>query len=218
MCGRFTLRTPPRDIVEVFQLLHALEMTPRYNIAPTQSVAFIFEQIELRRAGSRIDQIHLFPFFEEQPVHPHVGFDRYRIVIDQVVLPNRPFVLVAVDHIVEIGLRVTRRRGGQTDLDGVEMVQRVPPNRELAARVPTTTFVGNDAVEGMDRKVEFIGLVVSLLILLGECELLTACALEDRSVASRRPAYAVQFERLCYGLGATTDHCHARKFKIGDDL
>ncbi len=41
MCGRFTLRTPPKDLVEVFQLLHALEMVPRYNIAPTQPVAVI---------------------------------------------------------------------------------------------------------------------------------------------------------------------------------
>lgn len=41
MCGRFTLRTPPKDLVEVFQLLHTLEMTPRYNIAPTQPVAVV---------------------------------------------------------------------------------------------------------------------------------------------------------------------------------
>lgn len=41
MCGRFTLRTPPKDLVEVFQLLHALEMVPRYNIAPTQPVAVV---------------------------------------------------------------------------------------------------------------------------------------------------------------------------------
>jgi putative SOS response-associated peptidase YedK len=41
MCGRFTLRTPPKDLVEVFQLLRTLEMTPRYNIAPTQPVAVV---------------------------------------------------------------------------------------------------------------------------------------------------------------------------------
>lgn len=41
MCGRFTLRTTPRDLVEIFQLLHALEMTPRYNVAPTQPVLAI---------------------------------------------------------------------------------------------------------------------------------------------------------------------------------
>jgi putative SOS response-associated peptidase YedK len=41
MCGRFTLRTPPKDLVEVFQLLQKLELMPRYNIAPTQPVAAV---------------------------------------------------------------------------------------------------------------------------------------------------------------------------------
>jgi putative SOS response-associated peptidase YedK len=45
MCGRFTLRTNARDLVEVFQLLRTVELSPRYNIAPTQSVAVI-RQIE----------------------------------------------------------------------------------------------------------------------------------------------------------------------------
>ncbi len=41
MCGRFTLRTPARDLVEIFELLHEPELSPRYNIAPTQNVAVI---------------------------------------------------------------------------------------------------------------------------------------------------------------------------------
>ncbi len=41
MCGRFTLRTPPKDLVEIFQVLRALEMPARYNIAPTQPVAVV---------------------------------------------------------------------------------------------------------------------------------------------------------------------------------
>jgi putative SOS response-associated peptidase YedK len=48
MCGRFTLRTPPKDLVEVFQLLRALEMTPRYNIAPTQPVAVVRQSATCR--------------------------------------------------------------------------------------------------------------------------------------------------------------------------
>jgi putative SOS response-associated peptidase YedK len=35
MCGRFTLRTPARDLVEVFELLREPELTPRFNIPPT---------------------------------------------------------------------------------------------------------------------------------------------------------------------------------------
>jgi hypothetical protein len=41
MCGRFTLRTSSRDLVEIFQLLREPDLTPRYNIAPTQPVAVI---------------------------------------------------------------------------------------------------------------------------------------------------------------------------------
>jgi len=39
MCGRFTLRTPAKDLVGVFWLLHTAELPPRYNIAPTLPVA-----------------------------------------------------------------------------------------------------------------------------------------------------------------------------------
>jgi putative SOS response-associated peptidase YedK len=44
MCGRFTLRTPAVDLVEIFQLLHMPELTPRYNIAPTQPVAVVRQE------------------------------------------------------------------------------------------------------------------------------------------------------------------------------
>jgi putative SOS response-associated peptidase YedK len=48
LCGRFTLRTNARDLVEVFQLLRTVELPPRYNIAPTQSVAVI-RQVDRHR-------------------------------------------------------------------------------------------------------------------------------------------------------------------------
>jgi putative SOS response-associated peptidase YedK len=41
MCGRFTLRTPARDLVEIFALLREPELSARYNIAPTQRVAVV---------------------------------------------------------------------------------------------------------------------------------------------------------------------------------
>ena len=43
MCGRFTLRTPTADLVEIFELVRSFEVTPRYNIAPTQPVAAVRE-------------------------------------------------------------------------------------------------------------------------------------------------------------------------------
>jgi putative SOS response-associated peptidase YedK len=48
MCGRYTLRTPAIDLVEVFQLLREPVLEPRYNIAPTQTVAVV-RQIEKHR-------------------------------------------------------------------------------------------------------------------------------------------------------------------------
>lgn len=42
MCGRFTLRTPPGDLAEVFALFREPDwLQPRYNIAPTQQVLAI---------------------------------------------------------------------------------------------------------------------------------------------------------------------------------
>ncbi|MFQ5732103.1 MAG: SOS response-associated peptidase [Planctomycetaceae bacterium] len=41
MCGRFTLRLTPAELADVFRLLREPEWTPRFNIAPTQSVAVL---------------------------------------------------------------------------------------------------------------------------------------------------------------------------------
>jgi len=41
MCGRFTLRTPPKEVAENFGLFREPQILPRYNIAPTQNVLAI---------------------------------------------------------------------------------------------------------------------------------------------------------------------------------
>lgn len=41
MCGRLTLRTPAKDIAEVFNLVDIPDLRPRYNIAPTLPVASV---------------------------------------------------------------------------------------------------------------------------------------------------------------------------------
>ncbi len=38
MCGRFTLRTPAQVLAQVFGVTDVPELSPRYNIAPTQNV------------------------------------------------------------------------------------------------------------------------------------------------------------------------------------
>lgn len=41
MCGRFTLRTASSEVARQLGLLDVPELTPRYNIAPTQSAAVV---------------------------------------------------------------------------------------------------------------------------------------------------------------------------------
>ena len=41
MCGRFTLRTPAAQMLEIFNLVEMPALAPRYNIAPTQLVICI---------------------------------------------------------------------------------------------------------------------------------------------------------------------------------
>jgi putative SOS response-associated peptidase YedK len=41
MCGRYSLATPAQQVAEHFGLAEVPELSPRYNIAPTQSVAIV---------------------------------------------------------------------------------------------------------------------------------------------------------------------------------
>ena len=65
MCGRFTLRTPPRQIAQHFGLDEVPDLPPRYNIAPSQTVAAV------RAAHGRRElamlQWGLVPAFADDP-------------------------------------------------------------------------------------------------------------------------------------------------------
>src|SRR2546430_16414660 len=41
MCGRYTLKTPVERLSEKFQFPQVIPLGPRYNIAPSQSVAVV---------------------------------------------------------------------------------------------------------------------------------------------------------------------------------
>jgi putative SOS response-associated peptidase YedK len=41
MCGRYTLKTPAEALAQQFDLAETPDLTPRYNIAPTQQVAVV---------------------------------------------------------------------------------------------------------------------------------------------------------------------------------
>ena len=51
-------------------------------------------------------------------------------------------------------------RGGEADLDGVEVVERLAPDRLLLGRVAAVALVGDDQVEGVDRDVELLDIGV----------------------------------------------------------
>jgi len=58
MCGRFALKAPPRSIQQHFDLPETVDLSPRYNIAPSQAVAVVrhlpgknIRQLDLLRWG-----------------------------------------------------------------------------------------------------------------------------------------------------------------------
>jgi len=41
MCGRYTLRVSPAELADLFEIVNSFDWSPRYNIAPTQTVAAV---------------------------------------------------------------------------------------------------------------------------------------------------------------------------------
>ena len=50
MCGRYASTLPPEMMQELFNTLNAIDLIPRYNIAPTQPVAAVWEDSGRREA------------------------------------------------------------------------------------------------------------------------------------------------------------------------
>ena len=50
MCGRYASTLPPEMMQELFATLNRLDLIPRYNVAPTQPVAAIWEESNRREA------------------------------------------------------------------------------------------------------------------------------------------------------------------------
>lgn len=54
MCGRFTLKAPPSELVTHFGLATCPEFSPRYNIAPTSDVLVIRHKPDTGRVGQMV--------------------------------------------------------------------------------------------------------------------------------------------------------------------
>ena len=65
MCGRYTLSTPAGRLAEEFQLDSTVEISPSYNVAPTQQVAAVLED----EGGRRLEMLRwgLVPSWADDP-------------------------------------------------------------------------------------------------------------------------------------------------------
>lgn len=63
MCGRFTLQSPVDDLKDLFDFRETGELVPRYNVAPTQQVAVVREEVEGEGRELVTMRWGLVPFF-----------------------------------------------------------------------------------------------------------------------------------------------------------
>ena len=59
---------------------------------------------------------------------------------------------------------VRGRSRGQPDFDGIEVFEDGAPRREFARRVPPVAFVGDDAIESVNRDVELVRFIVPFIV------------------------------------------------------
>lgn len=67
MCGRYTLRTPPRDVARLFDLPTSIEYEARYNIAPSQKVLAIRQRGNAGPREAAWLNWGLIPFWAKDP-------------------------------------------------------------------------------------------------------------------------------------------------------
>jgi putative SOS response-associated peptidase YedK len=67
MCGRFTLATAPEIVAEFFELTAVPDLTPRYNIAPTQSAPAVLLTPERAQRVLRPLRWGLIPGWAKDP-------------------------------------------------------------------------------------------------------------------------------------------------------
>ena len=117
----------------------------------------VLELIEHLLTRLRVDEADLLALLQEDAVHPHVGLDLDRVVIDQEAILDRLLGRVAIGHLVEERKGVGGRCCREADLDGIEVIQDGPPDSRVLRRIAPVALVGNNGIEGVDRDVESVG-------------------------------------------------------------
>jgi putative SOS response-associated peptidase YedK len=67
MCGRFTLRSSPTLIADVFNLVDPPALSPHFNIAPSQRVAVIRDEAKTHKRELAMLKWGLIPFWADDP-------------------------------------------------------------------------------------------------------------------------------------------------------
>jgi putative SOS response-associated peptidase YedK len=159
MCGRFTLRTPAKDIAELFHLAEVPDLRPRYNIAPTQPVAAV--RVSPKDGHRELVMLHwgLIPFWADDPNVGYSTINARAVTISAqrnkslvVVFALRPF-----EHQEGDNIRLSRKRTRFsasfvptrmmplcrwiTTQSRPQMFQTHPPRRLMCIPKPSRTVV-----------------------------------------------------------------------------
>ncbi|HTN60080.1 MAG TPA: SOS response-associated peptidase [Devosia sp.] len=173
MCGRYASTLPTEMMQELFNTLNAIELVPRYNIAPTQPVAAIWEESNRREAhfarwglvphwvkdprefplliNARVETMAEKPAFRDALKHgrciiPASGYYEWRTNADK---SKQPFYITRADGrpMALAGLYATWSGPEGEEVDSVATIT-VPANGQLSVihdRMPA--ILSGDAIE-----------------------------------------------------------------------
>ncbi len=131
------------------------------SISVGVEVPLVFQRVQPLAAGLGIDLLDAVALPQEDAVHPDLGADLHDVVVHAGSRRRTAWsVAVGEDQVGEVGHRVRRRGRGQADLDGVEVVEGLAPDRQLLRGVAAVALVRDDQVEGVDGDVEAVGVVL----------------------------------------------------------
>ena len=127
-------------------------------------LTLVLELVHALCAALRIDGSDLLAFLQEYAVDQHSGLDRDRIVVDQKAFIDCAAIFVAINDVSEVSGCVLRRCRSQAELDRVEMIKRVAPERLLGGSISAMAFVGDDQIKCMDRNRQRLGQILFVVV------------------------------------------------------
>jgi len=62
------------------------------------------------------------------PFHSDIRLDRNHVVVNEEALAHSTLVFVPIDDVLEVSRRVSGRRSGEANLNGIEVIERLAPD------------------------------------------------------------------------------------------